>query len=150
MKAFKNKQKHWRSHTKEHQHTQTNNVKTNTNIPNNYAILLEATGDSEAAKALRASIVNYNDKTPYAWLKLGYESAQKNNDRAAIRYFNKAIELAPYLDELYFALAKSLYRERRYSQAAEAMKTAAETTWKKSKRSLYYAKLSALKMRVFE
>lgn len=126
------------------------NARNNTNLLSNYALLLGSANRHEEAYVLRQKLLDYPDSNPYSWLKLGHEAYQQNNNLMAIRYYNKALKLAPYLDEIYFGLAKSLYKEREYGKAAIAMKTAAEKSWEKSERELYYAKLSALRARQFE
>lgn len=126
------------------------NAQNNTNLMSNYALLLDNQNRAEDARLIRQKLLDYPDNNPYSWLKLGHEAYQRNMDDMAIRYYNKAMELAPYLDEVYFGLAKSHYRERQYASAARAMKMAAEKSWEQSERELYYAKLAALRAREFE
>jgi len=122
----------------------------NTNMMSNYALLLETQSRLEEAEQIRLKMLDYPDSNPYAWIKLGHEAYESGNHSRAINYYKKAMALAPYLDEIYFGMAKSLYRRGEYSKAAQAMRIAAEKSWEQSERSLYYAKLSALQARQFE
>lgn len=126
------------------------NAHNNTNLISNYALLLQQQGRVAEADNLQQKLLDYPDNNPYSWIKLGHEAWQKNNNQLAIHYYNKALKLAPYLDEIYFGLAKSLYRTGEYAKAAAAMQMAAEKSWEQSERELYYAKLAALRARKFE
>ncbi|MCC2605426.1 tetratricopeptide repeat protein [Planctobacterium marinum] len=122
----------------------------NTNMLSNYAILLESQNRTRDAEKIRQRLLDFPDNNPYAWIKLGHEAYQEENHSRAINYYKKAMALAPYLDEIYFGLAKSLYRRGEYAKAAQAMRVAAEKSWEQSERNLYYAKLSALQARRFD
>lgn len=122
----------------------------NTNMLSNYALLLDDLQRSEEADSIRQRLLSFPDTNPYTWIKLGHEAYQDNSHGRAISYYKRAMALAPYLDEIYFGLAKSLYQRGEFTEAAQAMKKAAETSWEESERRLYYAKLSALSARYFE
>ena len=101
----------------------------NTNMLSNYAILLESQNRTRDAEKIRQRLLDFPDNNPYAWIKLGHEAYQEENHSRAINYYKKAMALAPYLDEIYFGLAKSLYRRGEYAKAAQAMRVAAEKSW---------------------
>ncbi|BDX05642.1 tetratricopeptide repeat protein [Planctobacterium marinum] len=122
----------------------------NTNLLSNYAVMLEAQNRPEQAELIRQKLLEFPDSNPYAWIKLGHDAFLEGQHGRAISYYQRAMALAPYLDEIYFGLAKSLYQRGEFTAAAEAMRTAAEKSWEQSQRQLYYAKLSALRARKFD
>lgn len=117
----------------------------NINLLSNYQILLEQEGQAAAANDIAQRLLTLDDPNPYAWIKEGHEAYQKARFNVAIRYYQIAIDKAPYLDDAYFGLAKSHFARREYRQAAQAMKMAAEKAFEESDRELYYAKLSTLR-----
>ena len=122
----------------------------NTNLLSNYALLLEEQNKPEQAELIRQKLLEFPDSNPYAWIKLGHDAYNEGQHGRAISYYKRAMALAPYLDEIYFALSKSLYQRGEFTAAAKAMRTAAEKSWEQSQRQLYYAKLAALRARNFE
>lgn len=127
-----------------------NAAENNTNMLSNYALMLDDLQRSEEADNIRQRLLSFPDSNPYTWIKLGHEAYHDGAHGRAISYYKRAMALAPYLDEVYFGLAKSLYQRGEFTEAAKAMKKAAETSWEESERQLYYAKLSALSARNFD
>lgn len=124
-----------------------NNARNNTNLLSNYSLFLERQGREQEAARIRQKLLDLPDNNPYSWMKLGHEAYLEDKNKLAIHYYKKALELAPYLDEAYFGLAKSLYRDGNFSEASKAMREAAEKSWEQSTRELYYAKLAAIRAR---
>ena len=125
-------------------------IDNNTNLVSNYAVMLEQEGRTSEAQDLRQKLLEFPDTNPYSWIKLGHEAYNNKQDHLAISYFDKALELAPYLDEVYFGMARSYYRQKLFGKAAKAMTRAAEKSWEEKQRQLYYAKLIALRTRSFK
>ncbi|XOV81164.1 MAG: tetratricopeptide repeat protein [Aestuariibacter sp.] len=120
-------------------------TESNINLLSNYKVLLEQRGETDKAHVLAQKLLELNDPNPYAWIKAGHEAFQQEQYHVAMRYFQKAIDDAPYLDDAYFGLAKSHFARNEFRQAAEAMEIAAEKAFEESERSLYYAKLATLR-----
>ncbi len=114
------------------------------NLLGNYQLLLEQEGDTEKASLLAQQLSQHSDNNPYGWIALGHEAFKRGNFYMSQRYFRRAIDLAPYLDDAYFGLAKALYSTRDYHLAAKTLKLAAEKAFNEEDRALYYAKLAVL------
>lgn len=117
----------------------------NINLLSNYRILLDEIGEADKARALTQKLEQLDDHNPYAWIKAGHEAFQREEFSVALRYYEKAIARAPYLDDAYFGLARSHFARREYTQAAKAMEMAAKKAFEESDRELYYAKLATLR-----
>lgn len=114
------------------------------NLLSNYHLLLSDQNRDQDAEVIRKKLLSYQDYNPYVWLKLGHEAFQAGNIGEAIRHYQKVVEMAPYLDEGYFGLAKSYYQTGSTDKAATAMQQAVEKAFKEKTRNLYYAKLAIL------
>ena len=113
------------------------------NLMSNLKLFLEKTNQYEKAAKVSNDIQNINDPNPYQWLKLGNELYEKKQLTKAMSYFEKAKELAPYLDEVYLAQAKVQFKLGNKKLAKMNLIKAMEAPIKVNEVSLYQAKLSA-------
>ena len=117
-------------------------------ILKNYHILLKSTGRSEEAAQIQAQLDTMEDPNPFHWYQLGQSSFDRGEFRDAIRYYNKALSIVPYLHEAYLGIALSRYELGQYSATRNALKSAFEEAQKISTRNLYQSKLRALDLAV--
>lgn len=113
------------------------------NLMSNLKLFLENTNRYEEASKISNDIQSINDPNPYQWLKLGNELYEKKQLTKAMSYFEKAKELAPYLDEVYLAQAKVQFKLGNKVLAKKNLIKAMEAPIKVNEVSLYQAKLSA-------
>ena len=110
----------------------------------NYQILLNGQGRLEEANRLSEVIAGYEDPSPFNMMHIANEEYIKGNYSTAIHYYRKATELAPYLHEGYFGLAKSYYLLGNIGAAKSNMQHAMKNAFKMSTKSLYQSKLMVL------
>lgn len=110
----------------------------------NYRILLEDQGRFGEAKEIERRIAEYNDADPFEWWYMAEDAYDEANYSEALAYYKKSVEIAPYLHEGYFGMAKSYYQLGRPESARAAMAKALENAGRLQYRSLYEAKLRAL------
>lgn len=110
----------------------------------NYRVLLTSQNRTAEASRLEQRIDNMDDPSPFHWYALARESYVLKDYSAALRYFDKALVIAPYLHEAYLGKAQSYYQLGRQVDARVAMELAISNVDRKSTRSLYEAKLMAL------
>ncbi|MUH71886.1 tetratricopeptide repeat protein [Psychrosphaera haliotis] len=113
------------------------------NLMSNLKLFLIRTGQNTKALKVSNNIKSINDPNPYQWLKLGNELYEKKQLTKAMSYFEKAKELAPYLDEVYLAQAKVQFKLGNKKLAKMNLIKAMEAPIKVNEVSLYQAKLSA-------
>ena len=110
----------------------------------NYAALLAETGRTEEARSIQYQLDTMTDPSPFHWFLLARDSQDKGDYREAIRFYNKALDLAPYLHEAWLGIAQSNYELGRLDRTRNALMSAYEEADKVSTRNLYQAKLAAL------
>lgn len=110
----------------------------------NYRVLLQASGRVEEADAISRRLERLDDPSPFHWYQLARSSFEEGDFKTAIRYYNKALDLAPYLHEAYLGIALSNYELGRLDRTRRALVSATEEAEKVSTRQLYQAKLAAL------
>lgn len=111
----------------------------------NYHLLLVNAGRDAEAFQIQTQLDGMDDPSPYHWLQLARESQSARDWDGAIRYYRRAIELGPYMDEAYLGLAQSYYGAGSLRNAERALIDAAEFTGRASTRNLYEAKLATLR-----
>lgn len=117
----------------------------NINLMSNYQQFLQQRGMVDKAQKISQKLSSSTDSNPYAWIKLGHEAYTRKNYDASKRYYNRALQLSPYLDDAYFGLAKALYQKGEPLAAIEALKNAAKSAFQDTERDLYLAKLAVMK-----
>ncbi len=110
----------------------------------NYGIFLQRQGRMAEAKLVDAKLAALQDPNPFDWIAAGQNAYDDGDFRTAITFFNKSIELAPYLHEGYFGLAKAYYRAGNLRQAEAAFAEAMQQANRPATRDLYEAKLAVL------
>ncbi|MCI2283133.1 hypothetical protein L3081_06630 [Colwellia sp. MSW7] len=110
----------------------------------NYIMLLRKEQRYTEAQSYQAQLDQLDDPNPYHWLEQAYTAQNNNKIRAAIHYYNKALNRAPYLKEAYLGLYH-IYREKRQLTNAKIMlKKALEWTYEIEQRKQYKYKLYSL------
>ncbi len=116
---------------------------TSLNLLNSYKILLEKTNQISKANVLNEQMENIDDDNPYRWLDIGHTKFDKKEYSNALRYYQKAELLAPYLDEVYLAQAKTYFKLGKKKASKEYLKKALESPIKVNEVKLYEAKLAS-------
>lgn len=98
----------------------------------------------EEAYAINQKIIELDVPDPFDWLDLGDEALAEGKYREAIRFFDKVVELAPYLHHGYSGIGRAEFLRGNTVLAKRAFNKAAERAHDKDTRALYRAKLSAL------
>lgn len=114
----------------------------------NYYSLLILIGRTEEAATIEDRINKIDDPSPFNWIRLAKSAYDEGDYRQAIRYYDKAVKVAPYLHEGYAGLAFSYYRLGNLKKAEKNLTKALEIAYSKSIRNLYEAKLAVLQKEV--
>lgn len=110
----------------------------------NYALLLIDSGHEAQARDIQDRLDAMEDPSPFHWYQLAKSAADNGDHRAAIRFYNKALDLAPYLHEAWLGIAVANIELGRLDRTRRALLEAAQEAVKVSTRNLYQAKLAAL------
>jgi Tfp pilus assembly protein PilF len=110
----------------------------------NYRVLLTLQGRTDEAAEVLRQLEAMDDPSPFHWVNVARDSYASDDFRAAIRYYDKALALAPYLHEAWLGKALGYYQLNQPRSAREALQMAIAQVSRASTRSLYEAKLSAL------
>lgn len=110
----------------------------------NYRILLRRQGREEEAAQLTKRIEQSGDPSPFRWLSLGDQSFRSGDYPRALRYYDTAIERAPYLHHGYAGRGKTLFKLGRKGEAKQALSLALQHTHEDEQEDLYRAKLAIL------
>ena len=110
----------------------------------NYQKFLERNGRIAEALSMQEQIDQYKEPDPFEWIELGDEAIALGDINEAVKYYDKAIELAPYLHEGYSGKGKAEYLRGNPLTAQKAFKKAEELAFEKDTKAMYEAKLSAL------
>ncbi len=115
----------------------------------NYRGLLSSAGRTEEAERIKIQLNSMNDPSPFNWFRLAVLAYDEGDFIEAIRYYNKAIELAPYFHEAHLGIAQSNYQVGKLRSAENALKRALDNVYKVSTRNLYQAKLVSLRKEIY-
>lgn len=110
----------------------------------NYSIFLGREGRSAEAEEIDTILAELADPNPFDWIYAGQEAYGDGDFKRAIRLFKKSVELAPYLHEGYFGLAKTHFRLGNLKNAERELELALSYANRSSTRRLYEAKLATL------
>ena len=110
----------------------------------NYRLLLTSQMRIAEAAAIENRLNSMDDPSPFHWFALARTSYDMQDYEEAIRYFDKALAIAPYMHEAWLGKAQSLYQVGALADAELAMKMAIANVNRTSTRTLYEAKLMAL------
>ncbi|WP_191621434.1 tetratricopeptide repeat protein [Marinihelvus fidelis] len=111
----------------------------------NYRVLLASQGRVAEARQVEARLSRMEDPSPFNWLQLARDASDEGQFDDAVRFYNRALELAPYMHEGYAGMAQAHYAAGEVEQARQAMDEAIRRTMRVSTREAYEGKLAALK-----
>ena len=115
----------------------------------NYQVLLLTQNRTADAAKVAKELENLEDLNPFNWLLAANEAFDEKNYSVAIKLYEKSIELAPYLHQGYFGIAKSEYRRGNLRASRLALEEALEQAYDKDSKSIYEAKLAVLSVERF-
>lgn len=110
----------------------------------NYGIFLRREGRSAEAEEIDKTLSRLADPNPFDWISAGQNAYEANEFRRAIGFFGKAADLAPYLHEAHFGLAKANFRLGNLKITEQELQLAKNHATRPTSRKLYEAKLVAL------
>ena len=108
----------------------------------NYQILLLTQNRQEDADRIAKELENLEDLNPFNWLLAANEAFDEKNYLVAIKLYKKSIELAPYLHQGHFGIAKSEYQRGNLRASRIALEEALEQAFDSDSKSIYEAKLA--------
>lgn len=114
------------------------------NVLSNYIVLLESQNRTSELSQIQQQLDSVKDDNPYRWFDIANRQYAKQNYSIALKYFKRSIEVAPYLHEGYFGLAKTYHKIGLPKQAKESMQKAAKLAHTPEEEYLYQAKLRVL------
>lgn len=120
------------------------NQNSTVNMLSNYILLLKEANRIEEVALMQAKYGEIRDDNPYRWYDLANQAYANENFSQALKYYEKSIQIAPYLHESFFGVAKTYFHLGSIRQAKKAMKKASELAYKPSDERRYLAKLYAL------
>ncbi|MEX0739524.1 MAG: tetratricopeptide repeat protein [Pseudohongiella sp.] len=110
----------------------------------NYRTLLALEGRNREATLIDQRLRRIEDPSPHNWYLLAQSSYAEGNYAESARYYQRAIAIAPYLDEAHLGLALSLYGMGKRETAVDALQLAIDNAGRSRERRLYKAKLESL------
>lgn len=110
----------------------------------NYGIFLRREGRAVEAEEIDKTLSRLADPNPFDWISAGQNAYDANEFRRAIDFFRKGVDLAPYLHEAHFGLAKANFRLGNLRIAEQELQLAMSHATRSASRKLYEAKLVAL------
>ncbi len=119
--------------------------KHNVRLLSNYIVLLESLNRKRDVQLQQTILDKLDDPNPYAWLEQAYVAQTKNQPRQAIRYYKKALDIAPYLQPAYQGLYQVYVDNERNQDAKNIIKQALNWSYEPGERKQYKFKLYQLK-----
>lgn len=110
----------------------------------NYRTMLTSQNRLDDAREITNLLAALRDTDPFDWWFMGEDAYEEKNYSDALAYYKKSVEIAPYLHEAYFGMARSYYQLGQTDSARKAMRQAVENAGKARFRTLYEAKFAAL------
>ena len=110
----------------------------------NYRALLIEQQRFEEAESINKSLAELDEPSPFDWLHVAQDAYDGGDYRDAIAFYERAVEIAPYLHESYAGMAKAHYMLGNRVSAKRELKKAKKFSQHKSVQLLYQAKLTAL------
>lgn len=110
----------------------------------NYGIFLRREGRIPEAEEIDALLAEQHDLNPFDWINAGEEAYADGDFRRAMSLFGKSVELAPYLHEGHFGLAKTYFQLGNLRKAEQELEEALTHATRSAARQRYEAKLAAL------
>lgn len=117
------------------------------NVLSNYALLLEKQQRFDELNELEDKFDTINDNNPYRWYDMANRHFSRQKYNVALKYYKRSVEVAPYLHEGYFGLAKTYYQIGKHEKASKFMQKASELAYTPKDEYLYSAKLKVLNLK---
>lgn len=111
----------------------------------NYRILLTDLGRLDEARDIDIRLDRLDQPNPFDWIHAAQQAHREGRYSEALSLYERAIDIAPYLHEGYFGMARSHLELGDHAQAETDLARALERTSKTSTRMLYKAKLMTLR-----
>lgn len=116
----------------------------------NYRNMLRSLGREEEAAILEQQLHTLYDPSPFSWLSLAREAFDREDYILSVRMYDKALELAPYLQEAHLGKVQAQLNQGQLSAAVKSLDAATEYMYQPEEKALYTAKLSTLKHRLYQ
>jgi len=116
----------------------------NLRLLSNYIMLLKTENRFDEAEHYQEKLSQLNDPNPFNWLEQAYIAKRNNKINRAIRYYQKALVKAPYLNQAYLGLYHIYHEKGHYAKARGMLKQALEWTYEIEQRKQYKLKLYSL------
>lgn len=110
----------------------------------NYRVLLMDQQRIEEAENINKRLAELKEPSPFDWLHAAQDAYDNGDFRDALAFYERAVEIAPYLHESYAGMAKAHYMLGNRVSARRELKNAQKFSQQKSVQLLYQAKLTAL------
>lgn len=110
----------------------------------NYLVLLKSLDRTLDIARVEKELDGLDDQNPFRWLLSANDAYDKKDYRTAINFYQRAIDIAPYLHQGYFGLAKVEVQWKNWPAAKRALEIAKEKAFEIETKSIYEAKLEAL------
>ena len=107
----------------------------------NYQILLTQQNRPTEALAIERKLENIDHPSPYRWRRLAERALKSGNYENAVRYYRRAIKLAPYMHGLHYGLALVYSHLGKPREAEFQLELAMDNAQNEESRSLYQKKL---------
>jgi len=111
----------------------------------NYRNMLRYQGREEEALAIESQLHELEDPSPFQWLSLARESFDRGDYALAVRMYDKALDVAPYLHDAHLGKVQAQLNLGQLSAAVKSLDTATEYMYEPKQRSMYVAKLTTLR-----
>ena len=113
----------------------------NVRLLSNYVILLKSQGRMDDVSIQQSRLDKLDDPNPYAWLEQAYVAQSEDQQRQAIKYYKKALDIAPYLQPAYQGLYQIYLENNRKKEAKAIIKQALNWSHEPDERQRYKYKL---------
>ncbi len=113
-------------------------------ILKNYRAMLALQKRYQAVAELDKKIAQHYDPNPYAWVDLGDESYRLGELDKAKLYYQKSVQLAPYIQHGYLGLAKVWLAKGNVKKTEQMLRKAMANSYQQENTQRYQAKLDAL------
>src|SRR5690606_10408357 len=75
----------------------------------NYHVLLVSSGRFADAQIIQSQLDSMDDPSPLNWFQLARSSFEAEEYRDSIRYYRRALALAPYMHEAHLGVARAYH-----------------------------------------
>ncbi len=114
----------------------------------NYRNMLRYQGREEEALAIESQLHELEDPSPFQWLSLAREAYDRGDYALAVRMYDKALDVAPYLHDAHLGKVQAQLNQGQLSAAVKSLDTATEYMYEPEQKAMYVAKLTTLRKRL--